>query len=724
MQTHYKNILACLVHEKPECIVDLIRNLRYFSPNSLIILYQGGLQSDLLEDFPFEKMGVKICPDAKPMKWGWLHNYALDCMKYALSFCTFDAFTIVDSDQLCIKKGYAEKVSQFFQKNPGLGILTNQAQKQIPPNLEDPSVQMYQEKELWEPFLASLPQGKNAFMYWCFWPSTCFAYKACRDLVKLFDESEVLKKILNTTKIWASEEVLFPTLVKALGYEIAQNPCSYKYVQYQKEYSLQDLSQAFAHPNAYWMHPVPRDIQHPIRKKILEDSQNYVHLNPVSNPIDTWFDTIVHKTVKIEGWLSIQETIALAKTTKLVLDKNPSPIIVEVGSYCGKSTCIMALTLKHFKSKGIVYAIDPFEGYVSASDDQVAKTEPTYLKFLNYVHSLGIKNYVEPIKAKSQYVKWESSIDMLFIDGLHDYYHVARDFWLFEHAVKSGGYIAFHDYADYYEGVKSLVHEALKSQKYTKASLSDSLIVLQKQLGQKDIGSAWAKPTIQAPKKYPLISCITPTYNRKKFLRRSIANFLEQDYPNKEMIILDDSPEPMSDPVLGKNPYLHYFYLQVKKNVGQKRNLACDLAKGEIIIHWDDDDWYAKDWIRRQVEALQLSQAEITGLDKIYFYKPQKQQAWEYIYPSEEKPWVYGATLAYWKRVWEKNKFSEIQMGEDNDFVWRGLHIFAHDYTQGYIGHIHAGNTSPKSHADQRWHRIDPSKLALIKEDKNFKFSR
>lgn len=38
-------------------------------------------------------------------------------------------------------------------------------------------------------------------------------------------------------------------------------------------------------------------------------------------------------------------------------------------------------------------------------------------------------------------------------------------------------------------------------------------------------------------------------------------------------------------------------------------------------------------------------------------------------------------TLAYWKKVWEKNKFPKIQIGEDNEFVWRATHqIMAHQY--------------------------------------------
>jgi len=44
----------------------------------------------------------------------------------------------------------------------------------------------------------------------------------------------------------------------------------------------------------------------------------------------------------------------------------------------------------------------------------------------------------------------------------------------------------------------------------------------------------------------PLISCICPTYNRlpkyQFLLEESIESFLRQDYPNKESIVLNDTP--------------------------------------------------------------------------------------------------------------------------------------------------------------------------------------
>ena len=91
-----------------------------------------------------------------------------------------------------------------------------------------------------------------------FWPSTVFTAEAARDLVDLFRNDRQLREIMEQTRIWASEEVVLPTLVALLGYEIAPNPCSYDYVRYRMPYSLTEADVALSRPDVFWIDPVPR----------------------------------------------------------------------------------------------------------------------------------------------------------------------------------------------------------------------------------------------------------------------------------------------------------------------------------------------------------------------------------------------------------------------------------------------------------------------------------
>src|SRR5262249_13702366 len=103
-----RNVFACLVHESPECVLDLVRNLRDLDAGSLILLYNGGRDPRLLSGcVPFEQYGAVVHPNPQPQSWGRLHGFALDCMQYVIEQGPFDALTIVDSDQLGVRPGYS-----------------------------------------------------------------------------------------------------------------------------------------------------------------------------------------------------------------------------------------------------------------------------------------------------------------------------------------------------------------------------------------------------------------------------------------------------------------------------------------------------------------------------------------------------------------------------------------------------------------------------------------
>src|SRR6266508_6587563 len=124
-----------------------------------------------------------------------------------------------------------------------------------------------------------------------------------------------------------------------------------------------------------------------------------------------------------------------------------------------------------------------------------------------------------------------------------------------------------------------------------------------------------------------------PTANRRSFVGKAIEYFRRQVYPNKELIILDDGIDPIEDLVPCENN-IFYVRLTPRLSVGAKRNLACDKAQGEIIVHWDDDDWHATHRISYQVESLLQTNADVCGINTLLFYDQRNGQAWRYSYPS------------------------------------------------------------------------------------------
>lgn len=81
------------------------------------------------------------------------------------------------------------------------------------------------------------------------------------------------------------------------------------------------------------------------------------------------------------------------------------------------------------------------------------------------------------------------------------------------------------------------------------------------------------------------VSCIMPTFNRRRFIPQAINYFLRQDYASKELIVVDDGTEVVKD-LIPRDDRIQYIRLEERLTVGAKRNLACGLARGDIIFHF------------------------------------------------------------------------------------------------------------------------------------------
>src|SRR3712207_6562734 len=101
----------------------------------------------------------------------------------------------------------------------------------------------------------------------------------------------------------------------------------------------------------------------------------------------------------------------------------------------------------------------------------------------------------------------------------------------------------------------------------------------------------------------PLVSCIMPTADRRAFVARAVEYFLRQDYAARELIDVDDGRDAVGD-LVPADERVRYVRLDKKLTVGAKRNLACEAARGEVVAHWDDDDWHAPRRLSYQVGEL------------------------------------------------------------------------------------------------------------------------
>lgn len=135
-------------------------------------------------------------------------------------------------------------------------------------------------------------------------------------------------------------------------------------------------------------------------------------------------------------------------------------------------------------------------------------------------------------------------------------------------------------------------------------------------------------------------------------------------------------------------------HLSGSPEIGDKRNFGCSLAEGDIIVHWDDDDFSAPGRIEDQVQRLVESGKSVTGYRSMRFTDGQRWWLYEGV-PN----YALGTSLCFRKAWWEKNRFPSLQVGEDNHMVANAdaqrqlISVPAGDLMWATI---HPGNTSPR----------------------------
>jgi predicted O-methyltransferase YrrM len=123
-------------------------------------------------------------------------------------------------------------------------------------------------------------------------------------------------------------------------------------------------------------------------------------------------------------------------------------VIVEIGSWKGKSTICLGLGSQ--AGNGVpVYAIDPH-------------TDIRFGDFESNVERAGIRELVRPIASLSQPAAddFDEPIEILFVDGSHEYDLVLEDFEKWVPKVVQGGWVAFHD-TTWTEGPRKVVGDAV-----------------------------------------------------------------------------------------------------------------------------------------------------------------------------------------------------------------------------------------------------------------------
>ena len=146
------------------------------------------------------------------------------------------------------------------------------------------------------------------------------------------------------------------------------------------------------------------------------------------------FEDVWRLADDIEGWLTRDQALVLFEAAESLPDGGA---VVEIGSHQGRSTLVLAAGLPR---GGRLVAVDPFDpgwryGGPSTRD-----------RLLAHLEAGGVADRVEVVADTSRAARtaYDGPVDLLYIDGKHDYWTVCDDLrWA--DRVPDGGVLLVHD---------------------------------------------------------------------------------------------------------------------------------------------------------------------------------------------------------------------------------------------------------------------------------------
>ncbi|MBT2655824.1 glycosyltransferase [Bacillus sp. ISL-18] len=251
-----KICFAILVHEDRELVKQLIDNVRYYCPNSAIVLYNGGDDPLLCKD-----LGVPVCPSSRKLERGWTTIYFLDVMEWLEELgLEYEYFINIDSDALFIKKGYEEFIQTEMEDTDYMAVL-----------LRIPEDDWYIGNELKK----DIDRWKKFFNVKPFYGVFNVGQVISRPVVKSLIDPEIsqrLKKALVKTVSFGMDEVVFVNMAKELGFRLKKYPNALdsKMIRYRPYASVEEvISWLNNKEGGGLVHPVIRERDEPVRNLIL-----------------------------------------------------------------------------------------------------------------------------------------------------------------------------------------------------------------------------------------------------------------------------------------------------------------------------------------------------------------------------------------------------------------------------------------------------------------------
>ena len=195
--------------------------------------------------------------------------------------------------------------------------------------------------------------------------------------------------------------------------------------------------------------------------------------------------------IDVKGFLNDKEA---KKLQELFLNVHHLGSVLEIGTYCGKSTLNFGLIAK--KIGGLIYTVDHHTGSEEHQLGEEYHDEDLYDKrlkkfntlpeFLKNLRSSNLDNFIIPIISKSSDASetFSELISLLFIDGGHSLEAALSDYNSWKDKICSGGLLVIHDvFPNPKDGGRppfEIYSKAQKSKQFEDLGIYETLGILKK----------------------------------------------------------------------------------------------------------------------------------------------------------------------------------------------------------------------------------------------------
>jgi glycosyltransferase involved in cell wall biosynthesis len=181
---------------------------------------------------------------------------------------------------------------------------------------------------------------------------------------------------------------------------------------------------------------------------------------------------------------------------------------------------------------------------------------------------------------------------------------------------------------------------------------------------------------------YPKVSIIVCSYNGAKTLDRCLESLKQLEYPDYEVILVDDGSKDNTPEIAAKHPWI-VSLRQENKGLSVARNVGADAAKGEIIAYTDSDCMADPDWLYFLVGT--LTSGDYAGVGGPNISPPAENWIQACVSAAPGGPshvlltdvvaeHIPGCNMAFYKWAFEKVGGFDPEYrkaGDDVDFCWR-----------------------------------------------------